>query len=310
MKAPFPINAQLTAVAVAYRNATMIADAVLPRIPVAPQAFKYMKYPVGEMFSPPDTEVGRKGKPNTVEFTGTETTDSTVDQALDDEVPQADIDNARESGLPDPLMRAAQGITNLLELRREVRAAKLVFNAATFGTNNKVQLSGTSQWSDYTNSNPIAGITGYLDSCLMRPRIAVFGRSTFTKLSQHPKICKAVFGNNTDAGIVTRQNIAALFELEEVVVGEGWVNTAKKGQPVSMVRVWGKHAAFLYRDRQADPMGQVTFGFTAQWKGRVAGSWEDKDIGAFGGTKVRVAESVKEVSMANDLGFFVEDAVA
>ena len=36
--APFPIDPELTAIAIAYRNGRMIADEVLPRVPVGKQS--------------------------------------------------------------------------------------------------------------------------------------------------------------------------------------------------------------------------------------------------------------------------------
>lgn len=311
MKAPFPITPQLVAVAVAYRNRRLIADEVLPRIPVALQEFKYNRYALGEAFTVPETRVGRKGRPNEVEFTADEATSSTVDHALDDPIPQADIDNARGTpGMPDPEMRATQSLTDLILLAREVRAANLVFTLGNYAPTNRTTLAGADQWSDFANSTPIDDHLTALDSCVMRPNIAVYGRATWTKLSTHPAVCKAIFGNNTDAGIVNRRQWADLLELDDVYVGEGFVNTAKKGQTPALSRCWGKHAALLYRNANADPLGQVTFGFTAQWGGRIAGSKEDSNIGMRGGQRVRVGESVRELITASDLGYFFENAIA
>ena len=39
--------------------------------------------------------------------------------------------------------------------------------------------------------------------------------------------------------MVSRQEFAEFFELQEVLVGAGFVNQAKKGQAASMARVWG-----------------------------------------------------------------------
>lgn len=306
--APFPIQPELTAIAIAYRNGRLIADDVLPRVPVGKQEFKYWLYSKAEAFTVPDTKVGRRSKPNQVEFSATEQTSATEDFGLDDPIPQNDIDNAPPNY--NPLGRSTEQLTNLILLDREVRAANLVFTAATYPTGSKVTLSGTSQWSDYTNSNPIDAITAALDTCIMRPNIAVFGRSTFTKLSQHPRIVKAVLGNAGDSGIARRQDIAALLELDDVLVGEGWVNTAKKGQSPNLVRVWGKHAAFLFRDRNADTRSGTSFGYTVQFGGRVAGAIADPDIGLKGGQRVRAGESVKELITAADLGYFFENAVA
>ncbi len=308
LNAPFPIQPELTAIAIAYRNAALIADDVLPRVPVGKQEFKYLKHALAEGFTLPDTKVGRKGKPNEVEFSATETSESTQDYGLDDPVPQNDIDNAPPNY--DPLGRATESTTNLILLDREKRAANLVFAAANYATANKVTLSGTSQWSDFTNSDPIAAIMNALDACVMRPNIMVIGRPTFSVLVRHPKIVKAVLGNSGDSGIARRQDVAALFELEAVYVGEGWLNTAKKGQAASLSRVWGKHCSLIYRDRLADASRGVTFGLTAQFGGRVAGAQPDPNIGLRGGQRVRVGESVKELLTANDLGYFFENAVA
>ena len=307
-KAPFPIQPELTAVAIAYRNRKMIADAVLPRVIVGTQEFKYTKGNLADGFSQLDDTVGRKSQPNQVSWSETEVTDSTVDHALDDPVPQADIDNAPAG--QDPLKKSVEFTTNLIELNREVRTAGLVFDPNQYGAANKTTLSGTSQWSDFVNSDPVSAILASLDAMVMRGNLLVLGRATATKLFTHPKLCKAVFGNNTDAGIVNRQQVAALFELDDVLVGEGWVNTAKRGQPVNMQRVWGKHASLIYRDQLADASRGTTFGFTAQFGGRIAGAIQDMDIGMRGGQRVRAGESVKEVITVNDLGYFFQNAVA
>jgi hypothetical protein len=306
--APFPIQPELTAIAIAYRNPRLIADDVLPRVPVGTQQFKYMKHAMAEGFTVPDTKVGRRSRPNEVGFSATEVTDSTKDYGLDDPIPQADIDNAPPNY--NLLGRATEGIMDLVALDREIRSAALVFDATQYATANKITLSGTSQFSDFVNSDPLGVIMTGLDACIMRPNIAVLGRAVFSKLCMHPKVVKAVLGNSGDSGIVQRKAIADLFELEEVLVGEGWVNTARKGQAATISRVWGKHMALLRRDRNAGPMNGVTFGFTAQFGSQIAGSIPDKDIGLRGGQRVRAGESVKEVITANDLGYMIVDAVA
>lgn len=307
-RAPFPIQPELTAIAIGYRNKRLIADEVLPRVPVGKQEFKYLKHTLAEGFTIPDTKVGRTSQPNKIEFTATEVTDATVDYGLEDPVPQADIDNAPPNY--DPLARASEGLTNLILLDREKRVADLVFAAGNYGASNKVTLAGADQFSDFVGSDPIATIMDALDAMIMRANIMVLGRAVFTKLCQHPKICKAIHGNSGDVGIVTAQQIASLFDLESVMVGEGWANTAKKGQTASLSRLWGKHLSLIYRDRLADARSGTTFGFTAQFGSRIAGARPDPNIGIRGGQMVRVGESVVEVLTANDLGYLISNAVA
>jgi hypothetical protein len=307
MPAPFPIDEQLTAIAIGYKNKRFIADDVLPRVPVSKEEFKYRKYALADGFTIPDTKVGRTGRPNELEFGFTEETASTVDYALEDPIPMADMMNAPEGY--DPAGHATEMLTNLIMLDREKRAADLVLASGTYASSNRTTLSGTSQWSD-TTSNPLTAIMTALDSVVMRPNIAVWGRAVFTKVATHPAIVKAVHGNAGDSGVATAQQIANLLELEALYVGESWYNSAKRGQTASMARLWGKHAAFIYRDSLANTRSGTTFGFTAQFGDRVAGKWEDKNIGMRGGFRVRTGESVKEVVTANDLGYLFIDAVA
>lgn len=304
---PFTVTPELIAIAIAYKNKAMIADQVLPRVPVGKRSFKYMAYPIGEGFTLPDTKVGRKSKPNQVEFSATEKTESVEDYALDDPIPNDDIETA-PAGY-DPKGRSVEQTTNLIELDREVRAANLVFNAANYGANNKIILSGSSQFSDPT-SDPIKVIMNALDAMIMRPNIMTIGRAAFSALITHPNIVKAIFRNNGDSGIVRREDIAALFELEGVFVGESFINTARKGQPVNMQRVWGKHLSLIHRDQLADTRSGTTFGFTAQYGDRVAMEAADGDIGMRGGIVVRSGESVKELITAPDLGYFIQNVIA
>lgn len=316
--APFVIVPSLVAIAVGYKQGRLIADQVLPRVPVNTQVFRYLKYNVGDQFQMPDTLVGRKSAPNQIDWSSSEVTAAVVDQGLDTPVPYADMlawEQAQAAGAgyvsqASPEARATMLVTQAVQNRREFRAASLVFNAANYATANKVTLSGIGQWSDYANSDPLTAIQGYLDSMVMRPNIATLGRLTATKLRSHPKICKAVFGNNTDAGTVPLKALADQLELDDIFVGDAWVNTAAPGQAVSLARAWGKHASFMYRDMNADTQGGISFGMTAQWGPPVAGTILDSDVGLRGGQRIRSGESVMELLTANDLGFFVQNAVA
>jgi hypothetical protein len=108
---------------------------------------------------------------------------------------------------------------------------------------------------------------------------------------------------------VSRQEFADFFELQDVYVGSGFLNTAKKGQAASLSRVWGKHAAFIYRDRTAGPQAGVTYGFTAATGARIAGQIPEPTIGLSGSVRVRSGERLKELICAKDLSYYFQTAV-
>lgn len=313
---PFTVSPTATAVAVGYTQSDLVADQVLPRVDVATQNFSYSVYNKEDGFTVPETEVGRKGKPNEVEFGSSDQTAQTVDQGLDTPIPNSDVLNyqgARANGntrMVDPRLRATRALTQCLLTRREKRVADLVTNPANYGVDNKIVLSGSSQWSDYANSDPSRAIPDVLDSMFMRPTNLVMGRRVWSYLSRHPKICAAVFKNGTNNGKVTLAQFAELFEMNELpIIGEGWMNTAVKGQPVNMQRIWGNDLLAFYRDMNADTEFGITFGFTAQFGDRVAGSIVDPDMGIRGGERQRVGESVKELLIASDLAYLWKNAV-
>lgn len=312
-QAPFPVNAQLTAIAIAYRQSGLIADLVLPRV-AAHDQFRYTKFSRDEAFTVPDTKIGRKSEANVVEFTGDEVIDETRDYGLKDVVPLSDLRKAEGTRM-DPMGNATSGLTRLIQLDREVRVANLVFGAGNYGTNNKTTLTGQNQWSDYTNSNPISAILAAMDQMIMRPNKMVLGQAVWTALRQHPKVVEAVKGTGAGGvnavGVVARQALADLLELEEIIVGQGFVNTAKKGANASFNRCWGKAASLIYTEPVSDTQAATTFGFTAESGGGLrVRDWFDEKVGTDGGQWVQVADTVKEVIPANDLAYLFSGAVA
>lgn len=315
---PFVQSAALTSIAVMYRNPALIADAVLPRIPVALPTFEYTAFPIGTSFTVPDTRVGRMGRPPQVIIQGDKVAAATGQFGLDIPVPNRDqrLANAMRAAFPDaarsqnPQGMAATMATDLLLLDREVRVANLVFALNTYLAAQRATLSGTSQWSDYVNSNPINAILGAMDTMIVRPNRMVIGQAAWTVVRQHPRVVSAVLGNAGTSGSVTRQQLADALELESIEVGQGWVNTARPGQAANLQRVWGKHCALIALNPNAGPDGLPSFGYTAQWGGRLGGTIQDPNLGLEGGQMVRVGEELVELVTAQPAGYFFQNCVA
>ena len=313
----FPINPKLTAIAMVYSNPAqaLIADAVLPRTPVA-KKFAWSNYDVGQGYTIPQTLVGRKSVPTEVDFSGTLVNDEVRDYALDDVVPNdeqqawQDMIKPERGGPISPIEISTMLTTKLIQLDREVRVASRVFNPVNYIAANQITLSGTGQWSDYANSNPLFAIMAALDVPVYRPNTVALGQATFTALRMHPRVVQAVYGTAQTGGVVTREALAQLLEVQQVLVGAGFVNTARRGQPVNNQRVWGKHAALLYIDKEAALSKQPCWGFTAQWGDKTAGTIAEPKMGLRGSERVRVGESLKEVISAPALGYYFQNAVA
>jgi hypothetical protein len=322
MKRPFTVSTALTAISIGYRNpaSAYIADDVSPRSPVGGEKFGWTEYPIDEAFNVPDGRVGRRGQVQQLVFSGIEREASTEDFGYDVPLPNSDIAEAkrqRDAGLGnyDPEANAVMRIADTLLNIREVRVAKLFQTAANFSAGRKVTLAGTSQLSDYTNSDPIGVIKTGMDATLVfRPTDLAIGRPVWSKLSSHPKIVNAVKGGTTTSGLITPEQFLALFAgegLKRLHIGDAYYNVAKPGQAQNLARGWGKHMTLFHKNELAAVQdGGVTFSLTAELGTKVAGRIEDPDIGLEGGYRIRNGERVKELIVAADAGYFIENAVA
>lgn len=319
---PFPVDATLTAVAIGYRNPShaLIYKRALPPLQVLSEAFKWNEFPLGEAFTVPELEVGRLGRPQLVEFTAEERDSSVKDYGLDDAIPNSDVTTAARARAEkrsnfDPEASAAEGLANLLELGREVRTAAVVQDPNNFAADKRIVLAGGDQFSNFASSDPYEIIDDGMDKPLVhRANHIIMGTAVWSVIKRHPRLIKAVKGGLTEDGAITKQMFADLFEIpvENLLIGTSQVNLARKGQNVSLSRVWGKSIQLVFLDtsKQASTDAVMTWGFTAEHGTRIAGVINDPDIGLEGGRRVRVGEKTREVVCAKDLGYQIQNAVA
>lgn len=305
---PFPVNTELTAVAIGYQNRQLIADEVLPRIPVGTQNFSHLVYDPQSGLNVPNTSVSRTGQVNTVNIEAEEVANKTEDRGLQDGVPYDDIENAKDGY--DPLGQTVENLTNLIKLDREVKTASLVFSASNYTSDNTLIVTDAKEKiSDYVNSSPIDMICDYLDKPLLRPTLMVIGGAAFSKLARHPHIIQAILGTSCEKGIASPEDIAKLFQLDKVLVGRGQFNTSKKKGQLNLSNAWGNNISLLYQDKFASTKSGTTYGYTAEYGAIQASDWDDKNIGLNGGKMTRVGEQVKEIIAAKALGAFIQNVI-
>ncbi|MBW7997519.1 MAG: capsid protein [Candidatus Glassbacteria bacterium] len=309
------VNPTLTNVSIQYRPDGLIGDQVLPDFGVIKKQGDFKKYVKDDRFTIPDDVIGPKSEANEVEWTVDEDTYSCKDYGLDDFV--SNDEQAQATGGPfNALIDATEFVTDLFMLAKEKRQADLVFAPGTYPAGNKVLLAGTSQWSDFANSDPLGDIETAKLAVWGNPNTLVFGAETWSMMRRHPDIIKSVIalGPLLDhRGLATLRGVAELFEMEQALVGRTRYNTAAKGQAASFSRLWGKHAAVLNIRRPS--LRGLFFGANYLWtppgqQARVAGTIPQPSRGLRGGVKVRVGETYVNKIVAADTGYFIEDAIA
>src|SRR5581483_11001330 len=113
----------------------------------------------------------------------------------------------------------------------------------------------------------------------------------------------------TSSNTVTVETLARLFDLEEIHVARGVINTAAEGQTGAYSFVMGKNALVCYSTPQPG-MLTPTAGYTFMWKGVSAGlgqsigikrirmEWRNAD-------RIEAQIAFANKAIATDLGYFV-----
>jgi hypothetical protein len=159
-------------------------------------------------------------------------------------------------------MRATTKVMNSLTLTLEYDRAALATTAGNYGDDNKIVLSGTSQWTNGA-STPIGDIEGGRQAirraCGIYPNVMVLGPVAYAALKNNESITDRF--KNVD--IITAEMLAKLFELDRVVEGKA-VTVDDAG---AFVDVWGNFAVLAYAPVSPGGMEEPSFGYTYTMRG-------------------------------------------
>lgn len=303
-RSDFVVDPALSNVSIKYTNESFIADSIFPVLSVSKMSGVYYVYDKSNLRV--DKTLRAIGAAsNEVEHSASTVSYRTDDHALKEFVPDQIQDQA-DSAL-DPLVDATESVTEKLMLDRELALATLITNTSNVTQN--TTLSGTSQWSDYTNSDPIADIrtarTTIHSATFRKPNTLILGKQVFDVLADHPQIVERV--KYSAMGVITEELMARVLQVEKIIVGEAGYNSAAEGQTDSLSYVWGKNAIVAYVAPRVG-LRQVSFGYTITYGNRVAKKWRDEDRE---GTYIRIGDDnyVQKI-VAVGAGYLIKTAVA
>ena len=298
-----------------YVNRELIADAVLPVVPVGKKSDKIWAVPVETLQNIPKTEiVGGRARPNEVPYDVNATTQyNCVDYGLVDFIDNQTLDNA--DAPINPQLLSMQIIKSFIDLSREQRVANVVFNAANYGAN-ATALTGSDRW-DQPSSDPIEQLLAWKESVFSNANTLVIGGQVWPKLRTNPNVQKYIFGRASTAGgptptQVTLELFAQALELERVVVGRAKYNSARSPSFTSSY-LWGKSAALLRIEQNPNPRATSTFGYTYRFgqKSYLVQTIVDNLLGQMGGQYLKMTHSDDEVVIGGGTtGYFADTVIS
>ncbi|MGE5619543.1 MAG: hypothetical protein ACM3US_09835 [Sphingomonadaceae bacterium] len=277
MQNPLPsdvhVNKPLTNISIAYMqdDREFIAAQVFPNVPVEAQSDVYFTFPKGEWFR----SEAKERAPGT-ESAGSGYTVSTAPPYFCRVYAHhKDIPDSVRANQQAPLnvdAEATKFVTRQLLLLREKIWVANYFAAGIWATDVAGVAANPAagqvlQWS-VAGSTPIKDIRTYSREIQrltgFRPNTLVLGPTVYDVLCDHADILGRI--QYTQRGIVTRELLAALFEVDRVLVPGGVENTAAEGAADSMAFMYGKNALLCYAAPSPSLM-QPSAGYTFSWTG-------------------------------------------
>lgn len=317
------IDRALTNISVAFMQdaSVFIADKVFPIVPVQKQSDTYFIYKKDDFFRDEASE-----RANGTESAGG---DYEIEQAppyfckiyaFHKDVTEQERVNADDPLKPDE--DSTEFVSHKLLLRREVKWAADYFKAGVWGKNiagvDATPTAGqTLRWNVAT-SDPIKVIrdakTTMVEATGYAPNKLVLSPYVYNALCDHPMILERI--KYSQKGVITKELLASLFEVDEILIPFAIQNTQVKGKDATMSFIMGKHALLAYAAKNPG-IKQPSAGYTFAWKGL-------QGAGAYGNRVVRIpmpwlgmeTERIEgEMAfdnrvVATDLGVFFKDIVA
>lgn len=258
------IDPILSTVVQGYRQPEHVGMALFPRVPVpvaggqvlefGKESFKLYGTSRAPGSATKRVTFGYLGKPYALE-----------NHALEAPVPREHARDASVVPGVDLGTRAVNLVMSVMSLALEKQQADLATNAALYDANHKVTLSGTSQWSDKANSNPIGDISTAREAVRstvgLYPNTLVLSAKAFAQLKDHPQLTDRI--KYTQRGVLTAELIAAILDIPRVVVG-GAISFDDTGAATDL---WGKHAVLAYVPPNPSTMEEPSYGYTYAMEG-------------------------------------------
>lgn len=309
------VDGPLTNISIAFLQDqdSFVADRVFPNIPVAHSSDVYYTYPKGE-FNRDDMELRAPGTESAGANykLGTDNYSAPV-RALHHDI--ADQVRANADSPLSPDREATEFLTQKALINREIQWASNYFQAGVWDTD---VVSGLN-WDDAT-STPIAdvrtGVRTVLQNTGYKPNTMVMGRECWDILVDHPDLVGRLDrGQTSGPARVLRDAIAALFEIDQVLVMEAIQNTAGKGLADSHSFIGTGLDALLCYAAPSPGIMTPSAGYTFSWTGFLGASQNGMRMKRFRmdhleSDRIEIDQAYDQKLVASELGYFFDDVSA
>ena len=271
------LDQPLTNISIRYQNFDFMAEKFYPPVPVKFQTGRVPRYWF-EQFRPYEDIRQQGGESYEI-----------APWSLD-MPPYFCVDHSLKDNITDE-MRANNALGGDLEVNTvENLTQSVLLNLERFAFNKMMgagspvystTLSGTSQWSDYTNSDPVVAVENarvqITQTVATQPNTFAVSFPVYTYLRQHPLIIDRFKYTELPSGYPSMNQLASVFGVKNFWVMQALYDSANEGVSTapnaainpanyntSLEFIWGNNAVLAYIPDGPEKL-QVALGYTFRW---------------------------------------------
>jgi hypothetical protein len=258
-----------------------------------------------------NTLAGGKSKFRLVEPIVTNTTNFNIDtHGLSSILTKRDYKNRKNPF--DVELDEVMGLMTLMQLAEEYALAQTLADTAIMTQN--TTLTGTSQFSDKLNSDPLSVFEtarkAVHDGCGIEPDTVVIPRAVYRVLRYHPQLLDSLGFKENRPGGLNSVELASALDVRRVLIPDVKYNSAKEGQSDSMADLWGKHI-ILGVCPDAAQKWQVSLGYNVVLEGESAHKvYKNAISNPPNSTEILVEDEYDKLLADVTAGYLIKDAIA
>lgn len=304
------VDKLLTGVSSAYVPKGFICEQVLPTVQYKQYSGLLGKYGTSHLRIENSVKGGR-GKYRQIETRVYSTTSFLIEgHGLEGFVSKEDYANVEEPF--DAERDEAMGLSTVLWLEKEYALASSLTSTAIITQN--TTLSGTSQFSDYANSD-ILGVTTIAQNTILSatgvlPNLCIMDLYVWKVLRFHPQLLDALGYKWDRPGGLKEGEMATALGVDQVLFGSARYEAAKEGQTSSFQSVWGKDIVFAVAPNKPEIM-QKSVGYLVRPTGSQPRKvYKESNFNPPGSTKLLVEDEYDMLISDAACGYVIKAAVA
>ena len=249
-------------------RAGFIGHRVLPVFEAAKASGEFGKIPIEQLLQSPETRRAPGSRYNRGSWTFLPASYACEEHGWEEPVDDREANLYAEYF--DAEQVSADRARDFVLRNAELRAAALVFNPTTWASYTSAVAT---PWSTAASATPIADVNtakqNVWNQCGMWPNALIINREAFNHVRAtddvKDNIASSGAGESVKASKITEQQLAEVFDLNQVIVAGSAKNTANTGQAASLAQIWSSTYAMVARVAETNDIREPCIGRTFHW---------------------------------------------